>query len=41
VSPRAEHRHHLALRVIADRIDHGHQTEPLIGTFRYGHDALN
>jgi len=23
VSPRAEHRHHLALRVIADRIDHG------------------
>jgi hypothetical protein len=23
VSPRAEHRHHLALRVIADRLDHG------------------
>jgi hypothetical protein len=23
VSPRAEHRHHLALRVIADRIDYG------------------
>jgi hypothetical protein len=41
VNPRAEDRCHLALRVIADRIDHGHQTEPLIGIFRFGHDALN